>query len=69
MRLRASMTFAFGLACSAIAVYEGYHVVPTAEGSGDAGRVDLHAADVALRRLILGIDRERQRLDGGQVEV
>jgi phospholipid/cholesterol/gamma-HCH transport system permease protein len=27
---------AFGIACSAIAVYEGYHAVPTAEGVGRA---------------------------------
>ena len=27
---------AFGLACSLIAVYEGYHAVPTAEGVGRA---------------------------------
>jgi phospholipid/cholesterol/gamma-HCH transport system permease protein len=27
---------AFGVACSAIAVYEGYHAVPTAEGVGRA---------------------------------
>jgi phospholipid/cholesterol/gamma-HCH transport system permease protein len=26
----------FGFACSAIAVYEGYHAVPTAEGVGRA---------------------------------
>ena len=29
-------SLAFGVACSAIAVYEGYHAVPTAEGVGRA---------------------------------
>ena len=33
------------------------------------GGVDLHAADVALRRLILRVDRERQRFDRRQVQV
>ena len=34
-----------------------------------AGRVDLHAADVHLRGLILGVDRARQRFDRRQVQV
>jgi phospholipid/cholesterol/gamma-HCH transport system permease protein len=29
-------SFAFGAACSLIAVYQGYHAVPTAEGVGRA---------------------------------
>jgi phospholipid/cholesterol/gamma-HCH transport system permease protein len=29
-------SLAFGFACSAIAVYEGYHAIPTAEGVGRA---------------------------------
>ena len=29
-------SMAFGVACSLIAVYEGYHAVPTAEGVGRA---------------------------------
>ena len=31
--------------------------------------VELHAADVRLRRLILGVDRARQRFDRRQVQV
>ena len=33
------------------------------------GGVDLHAPDVHLRRLILGVDRARQRFDRRQVQV
>ena len=33
------------------------------------GRVQLHSAQVRLRRPILGVDRERERLDGGEMEV
>jgi len=29
----------------------------------------LHAADVALRRLVLGVDGERERFDGRQMQV
>ena len=29
-------SFVFGAACSLVAVYEGYHSVPTAEGVGRA---------------------------------
>ena len=41
--------------------------MPSARAS--AGRVHLHAPDVALRGLILRVDRERQRFDGGEVQV
>ena len=34
-----------------------------------AGGVDLDAADVALRRLILGVDGQRQRLDRREVQI
>ena len=44
-------------------------VVGHAERLGDAGGVDLHAADVALRGLVLGVDGQRQRLDRRQVQV
>ena len=40
-----------------------------AERAREPGGVDLDAADVALRGLILGVDRQRQRLDGRQVQV
>ena len=30
---------------------------------------ELHAADVAVRHLVLGIDRGRQRLDRGQISM
>ena len=39
------------------------------ERAREPGRVHLHAADVALRGLILRVDRERERLDGGQMQV
>jgi hypothetical protein len=32
-------------------------------------RVELHAADVRLRRLVLCVDRERQRFNCGQVQI
>ena len=44
-------------------------VLGHAERACEAGRVHLHAADVALRRLILRVDGERQRFDGRQVQV
>ena len=37
--------------------------------TGETGGVHLHAAHVALRRLVLGVDGERQRLDGGEMEI
>ena len=40
-----------------------------AERPGEAGRVDLDAADMALGRLILGVDRQRQRFDGGEMQI
>jgi phospholipid/cholesterol/gamma-HCH transport system permease protein len=39
---------AFGLACSAIAVYEGYHAVPTAEGVGRATTRTVVTSSVAV---------------------
>ena len=32
-------------------------------------RVVLHAMDVAVRDAVLGVDRRRQRLDRGQIEL
>ena len=40
-----------------------------AEAARDAGGVDLDAADMRLRGLILGIDGERERFDRGEVQV
>ena len=40
-----------------------------AEAARDAGRIDLHAADVRLRGLILRVDRERERFDRREVQV
>ena len=40
-----------------------------AERRRDAGGVDLHAANVRLRGLILGIDREGERFDRRQVKI
>ena len=40
-----------------------------AEPARDARGVDLDAADVRLRGLILGVDGERERFDGGQVQI
>ena len=37
--------------------------------SGDRGGVELDPPDVRLRRLILGVDRERERFDRGQVQI
>ena len=39
---------AFGVACSAIAVYEGYHTVPTAEGVGRATTRTVVSSAVAI---------------------
>ena len=39
---------AFGAACSAIAVYEGYHAVPTAEGVGRATTRTVVSSSVAI---------------------
>ena len=39
---------AFGLACSAIAVFEGYHAVPTAEGVGRATTRTVVTSSVAV---------------------
>ena len=39
---------AFGLACSAIAVYEGYHALPTAEGVGRATTRTVVTSSVAV---------------------
>jgi phospholipid/cholesterol/gamma-HCH transport system permease protein len=38
----------FGLACSAVAVYEGYHAVPTAEGVGRATTRTVVTSSVAV---------------------
>ena len=38
----------FGFACSAIAVYEGYHAVPTAEGVGRATTRTVVTSSVAV---------------------
>ena len=35
----------------------------------DRGGVQLHSAQVRMRRPILGVDRERERLDGREMEV
>ena len=40
-----------------------------AEAARDAGRIDLHAADVRLRGLILRVDRERERFDRREVQI
>ena len=39
------------------------------EAAGQGSSVELHAADVQLRGLVLRVDRERQRFDGRQVQV
>jgi len=39
---------AFGFACSAIAVYEGYHALPTAEGVGRATTRTVVTSSVAV---------------------
>ena len=44
-------------------------VVRHPERPGESRGVHLDPADVALRRLILGVDGERERFDGGQMEV
>ncbi len=44
-------------------------VVGHAERAGDAGGVHLHPSDVTLRGLILRVDRERQRLNGREMQV
>jgi phospholipid/cholesterol/gamma-HCH transport system permease protein len=41
-------SIAFGIACSAIAVYEGYHTVPTAEGVGRATTRTVVTSSVAI---------------------
>jgi phospholipid/cholesterol/gamma-HCH transport system permease protein len=41
-------SIAFGVACSAIAVYEGYHAVPTAEGVGRATTRTVVTSSVAI---------------------
>jgi len=41
-------SLAFGVACSAIAVYEGYHAVPTAEGVGRATTRTVVTSSVAV---------------------
>ncbi len=44
-------SIAFGFACSAIAVYEGYHAVPTAEGVGRATTRTVVTSSVAVLAL------------------
>ena len=39
------------------------------ERARERGGVELHAADVRLRGLVLRVDRERERFDRGQVQV
>ena len=41
-------SFVFGIACSAIAVYEGYHAIPTAEGVGRATTRTVVTSSVAV---------------------
>jgi phospholipid/cholesterol/gamma-HCH transport system permease protein len=41
-------SLAFGIACSAIAVYEGYHAIPTAEGVGRATTRTVVTSSVAI---------------------
>jgi phospholipid/cholesterol/gamma-HCH transport system permease protein len=41
-------SLAFGLACSAIAVYEGYHAIPTAEGVGRATTRTVVTSSIAV---------------------
>jgi phospholipid/cholesterol/gamma-HCH transport system permease protein len=41
-------SLAFGVACSAIAVYEGYHAIPTAEGVGRATTRTVVTSSVAV---------------------
>jgi phospholipid/cholesterol/gamma-HCH transport system permease protein len=41
-------SFVFGIACSAIAVYEGYHAVPTAEGVSRATTRTVVSSSVAV---------------------
>ena len=49
------------------------HALDSAVATGrplrQAGRIQLHAADVRLRRLILRVDRARQRFDRRQVQI
>ena len=40
-----------------------------AERARDRGRIELHAPDVGLRGLVLGVDGQRQRFDRRQVQV
>ena len=47
----------FGVACSLIAVYEGYHAMPTAEGVG-AGD-DAHGGDFGRRGAVPGLSADR----------
>jgi hypothetical protein len=42
--------------------------VPDADHLGEADGVRLHAPDVPVRHLVLGVDRHGQRLDGREVE-
>ena len=44
-------------------------VVAHAERARDAGGVHLNAPDVALGRLVLGVDGERERFDRGEVQI
>ena len=44
-------------------------VLGHAERARDRGRVELHAADVRLRGLILGVDGQRQRFDRREVQI
>ena len=44
-------------------------VVRHAQRSGELGGIELHAADVRLRRLVLRVDRERERFDRREVQV
>ena len=44
-------------------------VLAHAQTARQRRRIELHAADVELRRLVLGVDRERQRFDRRQVQV
>ena len=65
-----SGTASLPMSCSSAAVFTpctSLSDIPSAPR--DRGGVELHAADVRLRRLILGVDRERQRFDRRQMQV
>ena len=65
-----SGTASLPMSCSSAAVFTPcISLSRHPERARETGRVHLHAADVALRGLILGVDRERERFDRRQVQV